>query len=57
MNDEMMMKGGSGTKCKPQYSERMLNGFDPYLSAPDEKAVSRICGSKPRRNMQTFGGC
>jgi hypothetical protein len=25
MNDEMEMKGGSGTKCKPQYSERMLN--------------------------------
>jgi hypothetical protein len=21
MNDEMMMKGGSGTKCKPQYWE------------------------------------
>jgi hypothetical protein len=23
MNDEIEMKGGSGTKCKPQYSERM----------------------------------
>jgi hypothetical protein len=25
MNDEMEMKGGSGTKCKSQYSEKMLN--------------------------------
>jgi hypothetical protein len=39
MNDEMEMMGGSGTKCKPQYSERMLNVFNPHLSAPDEKAV------------------
>jgi hypothetical protein len=38
MNDEMEMMGGSGTKCKPQYSERMLNVFN-HLSAPDEKAV------------------
>jgi hypothetical protein len=45
MNDEMEMKGGSGTKCKPQYSVRMLNVFDPHLSAPDEKAVSRIFAS------------
>jgi hypothetical protein len=30
--------------------ERMLNIFDPHISAPDEKAVSRICqccGSMP----------
>jgi hypothetical protein len=39
MNDEIEMKGGSGTKCKPQYSERMLNIFTPRPSAPDEKAV------------------
>jgi hypothetical protein len=57
MNDEMAMKGGSGTKCKPQYSERMLNIFDPHLSAPDEKTESRICASKPRRNLQTFAWC
>jgi hypothetical protein len=38
----MEMKGGSETKCKPQYSERMLNVFNLLLSAPDEKAVSRI---------------
>jgi hypothetical protein len=57
MNDEMEMKGESGTKCKPQYSERMLNIFDPHLSALDEKAVSRIFASKPRRNLQTFGWC
>jgi hypothetical protein len=39
MNDEMERKGWSGTKCKPQYSERMLNVFYQHLSAPDEKAV------------------
>jgi hypothetical protein len=39
MNDEMEMKGGRGMKCKPPYSERMLNVFNPHLSAPDEKAV------------------
>ncbi len=53
----MGMKGGTGTKCKPQYSERMLNVFDPNFSAPDEKAASRICASQPRRNLQTFGRC
>jgi hypothetical protein len=51
MNNKMVMKGGSGTKCKPQYSERM------HLSAPDEKAVSRICASKLRRNLQIFDWC
>ena len=30
--------------------ERMLNVFDPHLSAPDEKAVSRICAS----NQETY---
>ncbi len=35
----MEMKGGSGTKGKPQYSERMLNVLNPNLSATDEKAV------------------
>jgi hypothetical protein len=39
MNDEIKMKGGSGTRCKPQYSERMLNVFNPHLSTPAEKAV------------------
>jgi hypothetical protein len=37
--------------------ERMLNVFDLHLSAPEEKAVSRICASKTRRNLQTFGWC
>ncbi len=37
--------------------ERMLNVFDLHLSAPEEKAVSRICASKTRRNFQTFGRC
>ncbi len=35
----------------------MLNVFDLHLSAPEEKAVSRICASKTRRNLQTFGRC
>jgi hypothetical protein len=39
MNGEMKMKGGLGTKCKAQYSERMLNVFNPHLSTPAEKAV------------------
>ncbi len=39
MNAEMKMKGWSGTKCKPLYSERMLNVFNPHLSIPVEKAV------------------
>ena len=37
--------------------ERMLNVFDLHLSTPEEKAVSRICASKTRRNLQTFGWC
>ncbi len=37
--------------------ERMLNVFDLHFSAPEEKAVSRICASKTRRNLQTFGWC
>ncbi len=36
--------------------ERMLNDFDLHLST-QEKAVSRICTSKTRRNLQTFGWC
>jgi hypothetical protein len=28
MNDEIRMKRRSGTKCKPQYSERKLNVFE-----------------------------
>ncbi len=37
--------------------ERMLNVFDLHLSTPEEKAVSRICASKTRRNLQTFDWC
>ncbi len=37
--------------------ERMLNVFDLHLPAPEEKAVSTICASKTRRNLQTFGRC
>ncbi len=35
----MNMKGGSGTWCKPQYSENMLNVFNPHLPTPAKKAV------------------
>jgi hypothetical protein len=56
MNDEMGMKGGSRTKCKPQYSERMLNVFDPHLSAPDEKAVSRTALPNPREICKHVAG-
>jgi hypothetical protein len=37
--------------------EKMLNVFDLHFSAPEEKAVSRICASKTSRNLQTFGWC
>jgi len=56
MNDEMMMKGGVERSANPNI-ERMLNVFDLHLSAPEEKAVSGICASKTRRNLQTFGRC
>jgi hypothetical protein len=46
MNDEMAMNG-----------ERTLNISDLHFSTPEEKAVSRICTSKTRRNLQTFGWC
>jgi hypothetical protein len=56
MNDEMMMKGGVEQSANPDI-ERMLNNFDLHLSAPEKKAVSRICASKTRRNLQTFDWC
>jgi hypothetical protein len=56
MNDEMVMKGGVERSANPNI-ERMLNVFDQHLSTPEEKAVSRICDSKTRRNLQTFGWC
>jgi len=55
MNDEMMMKGGVEQSAHPSI-ERMLNVFDLHLSAPEEKAVSRICASKTRSNLQTLAG-
>jgi hypothetical protein len=56
MNDEMMMKGGVERSANPSI-ERMLNVFNLQFSAPEEKAVSRICASETRRNLQTFGWC
>ncbi len=52
----MMMKGGVERSANPNI-ERMLNVFDLHLSTPEEKAVSRICASKTRRNLQKFGWC
>jgi hypothetical protein len=34
----------------------MLNIFDLHLSTPEEKAVSRICASKTRRNCKHLAG-
>jgi hypothetical protein len=36
--------------------ERMLKVFDLHLSTPEEKAMSRICASKTRRNLQILAG-
>jgi hypothetical protein len=33
----------------------MLNVFDLHISAPEEKEMSRLCASKTRRNLRTFG--
>jgi hypothetical protein len=49
MNDEMVMKGGVEQSANPN-TERMLNFFDQHLSAPEEKAVSRISASETKRN-------
>ncbi len=54
MNDETVMDRGVEWSATPNI-ERMLNVFDLHLSAPEETAVSRICASKTRRNLQTFG--
>ena len=56
MNDEMAMGQGGGTKGKP-VAERMLNVFDLHFSTPTEKAMSRICTYKTKRNLQIFGWC
>ncbi len=47
---------GVERKANPDI-ERMLNVFDLHFSTPAEKAVARICTSKTRRNLQTFGWC
>jgi hypothetical protein len=56
MNDEMVMNGGLERSANTNI-ERMLNVFDLHLSTPEEKAMSRICASKARRTLQTFGWC
>ncbi len=47
---------GVERKANPDI-ERMLNIFDLHFSTLAEKAVFRICASKIRRNLQTFGWC
>ncbi len=53
MNDEMRLKGGSGTWCKPQCFNVLIHIFLHQL----RKQLSRIYTSKSRRNLQTFGWC
>jgi hypothetical protein len=36
--------------------ERMLNVFESHFSTPEEKAVSRICASKPEENCKNLAG-
>ena len=52
----MVMKGGGERSANPNI-ERMLNIFYLRFSAREEKAVSRICASKTRRNLRAFGWC
>ncbi len=47
---------GVERKANPNI-ERMLNVFDLHFSTPAVKAVSTICASKTRRNLQIFGWC
>jgi hypothetical protein len=35
----------------------MLNIFDLHFSTQAEKAMSKICASKTRKNLQIFGWC
>ncbi len=51
MNDEMVMNRGVERSANPNI-ERMLN-IDLHFATPEEKAMSRICASKARRNLQT----
>ncbi len=59
-NTGWMMKwwwnDGVERSANPDF-ERMLNVFDLHFSTPAEKALSRICASKSRGNLQTFGWC
>jgi hypothetical protein len=55
MNDEMAMKRRGGTNSK--IVERMLNVFDSHFPTPAVEAISRICASKTKRNLQIFGWC
>jgi hypothetical protein len=52
----MVVERGVERSANPSI-ERMLNVLDLHLSTPEEKAVSRICASKTRRHLQTFGWC
>ncbi len=60
-NTGWMMKwwwnsGVGGTKGKPRYWED-AKCFYLHFSTPEEKAMSRICASNTKRNLQTFGWC
>ncbi len=59
MNDEMVMIGGSGTKCRSQYWENAECFWPTSFCTRREstEAVSRICAFKTKRNLWTFGRC
>ncbi len=57
MNDEMRMKEGSRTWCKPKYSESMLNVINPRFYASWESNCLEFTLPNPGRNLQTFGWC
>ncbi len=52
----MVMGRRGGTMCKPQYWENAEHFWSAFFYTR-EKAMSRICASKTRRNLQTFGWC
>ncbi len=52
----MVVKGVVERSANPSV-DSMLNVYGLHLSAPEEEAMSRICTSKTRRNLQTFGWC
>ncbi len=57
MNDEMVMMGGNGTKCKHQYWESAERFRSTSFWNQKRKQCLEFALPKPRRNLQTFGRC